>query len=89
VACRVAAWVAWAAWAAWTTKSERYKLTQAINHSRVSQEARLFCCRDLRSGSRPLIFRAPAGIPASFDCEQEQTEADLQKNLRSRGGFQE
>ena len=45
VACRVAAWVEWAAWAAWTTKSSDHKLTKAINHSRVSQEARLFCFR--------------------------------------------
>jgi hypothetical protein len=43
VACLRAAWVEWAAWAGWTTKPTDYSITQTINHSRVSQEARLFC----------------------------------------------
>ena len=43
MACLRAVWVEWAAWAAWITKPTGYSLTEAINHSRVSQEARLFC----------------------------------------------
>jgi hypothetical protein len=69
VVCRRAAWVEWAAWAVWTTKSNSYKLTQTINHGRVSQEARLFC----------LKIRARASLAKSVvlcECGNTMTISD-------------